>query len=228
MRAFLERNKIYFETITPSLISIIALVISLSSLNMTKRQIEISTSDAQPHFYIKEYYLYDSDLKLAYETELKTFNSGADITNYEDTLRTVASIEFYSENGKETIHIPLNGYYGGSTKTQNSKGEMTKYIGPNNNILFSKINDDLNSVTFRDKYGFAFISLKHAVRISYKNKLSNEGYAYFINTKSVSKEEYESFMNVFNKSSYVDFSKLTTDVIGGAIEKARTSTINNM
>ncbi len=36
MRAFLEKNKIYFETITPSIISIIALVISLSSLNITK------------------------------------------------------------------------------------------------------------------------------------------------------------------------------------------------
>lgn len=228
MRAFLEKNKIYFETITPSIISIIALVISLSSLNMTKRQIEISTSDAQPHFYIKEYYLYDSDLKLAYEKELKIYNSGADVTNYEDTLHTLASIEFHSEKGKETIDIPLNGYYGGSSKTQDSKGEMTKYIGPNNNILFSRINDGISSVTFREKYGFASISLNHAVRISYKSKLSNEGYAYFINTISVSKEEYESFMDAFNKSNFVDFYKLTPNVIGAAIEKARTSKVNNM
>ena len=105
---------------------------------------------------------------------------------------------------------------------------MTKYIGPNNNILFSRINDGISSVTFREKYGFASISLNHAVRISYKSKLSNEGYAYFINTSSVSKEEYESFMDAFTKSNFVDFYKLTPNVIGAAIEKARTSKVNNM
>ncbi|WP_196389805.1 hypothetical protein [Vibrio cidicii] len=221
MKNWLERNKIYFETIAPVLLSVSAVFVSISSYLLTQKQVELSSLEAQPHFYLKEAYLYDEALKRAYETELRIYNSGADISNFKKNLNSIIEVEFYTPAGKLTGYVPLYGYYNGTYSSSDPSGELALIKGHLNNNKYHEVYFAVQSSEFRDKYGTIFLSLKHGVDISYTNKLGEQQNAYFIDNKPVPQSEYEAFMSNFSHNKAIDLSELTAETIAKTVESIR-------
>jgi len=209
MRNWLENNRIYFETFTPLLVSLAAIAVSLASYSLADRQLKLSTIDTQPNFYLKELYLYDPKIKQAYESELKIYNSGADISNFKKKINSFVEIEHYNETGKVVDYISIIGYYGVTFNSSDPVGELSLTKGENNNLKYSDVYFDFQNLNVSQKYGFVFLNLKHATKITYTNKLGENGVSYFIDNLPVTNEKYIEIMSNWKANNMIyiaDFS----------------------
>lgn len=69
MRHWIEKNRAYFELLTPVILSIAALLVSIASYRISKSQLDIQAEQLSPHFYIS--YASDPDKKLTPNIEIK-------------------------------------------------------------------------------------------------------------------------------------------------------------
>ncbi|MEZ9396747.1 hypothetical protein AB4393_12335 [Vibrio splendidus] len=209
MRNWLNNNKIYFETFVPLLVSVAALVVALASYNLADRQLELSAIESEPNFYLKEMYLYDPTIKRAYETELRIYNSGADISNFKKQINSFVEVEHYNESGKVVDYISIIGYYGITYNSSDPSGELSLIKGERNNDKYFETYFDFQNLKSDENYGFVFLRLKHATKISYTNKLDEKGVSYFIDNLPVTNEKYLELMNNWNASNMVDIDDLS-------------------
>ncbi len=221
MKDWLERNKIYFETLAPVLISIAALFVSVSSYLLTEKQLQIASLDAEPNIYLKEVYLYDPTLKRAYEQELRIFNSGESISNFDASLHTIVEVEFYTPQGKQTAYVPLYGYYHGWYSTDEPTGELTLVKGHLNNERFFDVIWSLKDPKFIEEHGTVFLRLRHSVEVTYSNKLGEKGQKYFIDHSPVSKNHYLDFNRNFVPIKAKDLSDLNLEYLSQVINEKK-------
>ncbi|KAB7710346.1 hypothetical protein GBN32_10800 [Plesiomonas shigelloides] len=139
MKTWLEKNRVYFETIAPVLISIAALFVSVSSFILTNQQLNLAKVEHQPNFYLKESYLFDSEKGFANETELRIINSGAEVSNFNKKVISFLELEFYADKGRHISHIPVYGYYDTTFKETEPKGEIALIKGHMNNSIFNDL-----------------------------------------------------------------------------------------
>ncbi|MCR9966069.1 hypothetical protein [Vibrio antiquarius] len=217
MKSWLEENKIYFETLAPVLLGVAAVLVSISSYMLTEKQLRVASLEAEPHFYLKEVYLYDEKLKKAYEQELRIFNSGAGISKFDASLSTMVEVEFYNKQGKQIEYIPLYGYYNGWYPSSEPKGELTLIKGHLNNEKFFDVIWALNDPEFTKKNGIVFLRLRHAVEIEYENMLGESGKKYFVDHSSVTKEQYASFMSNLEPLKAINLSDLNIEYLSKVI-----------
>lgn len=219
MRIWLEKNKIYFDTFAPLLVSISALAVAIASYNLTDKQLLLSSKNFEPNFYLKEQYLYDPAKKIAYETELRIYNSGAEISQYNKNVNTLLEIEHYNESGKVFSYIPIVGYYNSTYNSSEPNGELSLVKGQNNNSKYYDIYFEFQNANLTKKYGFVFLSLKNSTKISYTNKLGNAGESFFIDTTPVSGLEYQKFINNWKASESVNLYDLSLKDIEEALQR---------
>ncbi|EGQ7967098.1 hypothetical protein HJA62_004212, partial [Vibrio vulnificus] len=155
-------------------------------------QTEIAKTALAPSFYITETYLYDELRKIAYEKVLKIHNDGAKLREYDETIRSYIEMEFSAKNERQTVYIPINGYYDSYFKSKKLTGELTVVRGENNNELFSDLYRTVMENDFRTKYGSVFLELKHFAQLSYTDQMGNSGNEYFVNGELASSQEVES------------------------------------
>lgn len=221
MKTWLEKNRVYFETIAPVLISIAALFVSVSSFILTNQQLNLAKVEHQPNFYLKESYLFDSEKGFANETELRIINSGAEVSNFNKKVISFLELEFYADKGRHISHIPVYGYYDTTFKETEPKGEIALIKGHMNNSIFNDLYKKTSTQEFRKKYGNVFIRMKHAVHISYINKLGENREEYFVNNLHATKEQFNNLLNIHNQPNIIDFKKITPQQIGENVLNTR-------
>lgn len=204
MRNWLEKNKIYFETFAPLLVGVAAIVVALASYNLADRQLQLSAIDTEPNFYLKEVYLYDPIVKRAYETELRIYNSGADISNFKEQINSFVEVEHYNEAGKVIDYISIIGYYRVKHYSSDPVGELSLAKGEKNNDKYYNTYFDFQKLNSNEKNDDVFLDLKHAIKISYTNRIGVDGVSYFIDNLRVTKDKYMEMMSNLNASSMVD------------------------
>ncbi len=227
MKNWLYKNKIFFETLAPVCISVAALFVGIASYSLTQQQLKLADQqlkigdqqlklsflNVEPNFYLKETYIIDPVTKRANETELRIYNSGEGVSNFHKNVSTLLQIEHYRDNGVVYSYIPITGYYGISYNSTVPKGELSIVQGQGNNDKFSDVYLEFQTSKLKDKYGYAFISLKHSTKISYTNKLGEDGEAFFIGTSPVSSVEYKKFMSHYDVQNFIDLDDLSINDI---------------
>ncbi|WP_149981133.1 hypothetical protein [Pseudoalteromonas rhizosphaerae] len=218
MRVWLEKNKIYFDTFAPISLSIAALFVAIASYKLADQQLKLSSLNAKPNFYLKEISLYDPVAKHANETELRIYNSGEEISNFNKNVNSIIIVEQYKETEKIVSYIPIIGYYDVSFNSSDPTGELSIVKGHNNNAKFFDVYVEFQNSKFNDKYGFVFISLKHSTQITYTNKLGEDGESFFIDTSPVSSVEYQKFMSNYNASDHIRLYDLSLSDIENVLQ----------
>lgn len=218
MRIWLQKNKIYFETFAPILVSISALIVAIASYNLADKQLQLSSIQEEPNFYLKEQYLYDPVNKVAYEKELKIYNSGGEISQYNHEVNTLLEIEHYNESGKVFSYISIVGYYDTTFDSSEPIGELSFVKGQNNNSEYSDIYFEFQNSNLTKKYGFVFLSLKHSIKITYTNKFGKTGESFFIDTTPVNSIEYQRHMNKWKANKLVNLYDLSIKDIEEALQ----------
>ncbi|TMP19098.1 hypothetical protein CWC02_08515 [Pseudoalteromonas sp. S2721] len=221
MKSWLKNNKIYFETLAPVCISLAALFVALASYKLADQQLILSAINVEPNFYLKETYLYDPVTKSSHKTELSIYNSGEGISNFTENVNSLLVIEHFTDTGKTLSYIPIIGYYDTSFTSTEPKGELAIVTGYDNNAKFSDIYFEFQKSQLKDKYGFVFISLKHATKITYTNKLGVAGETFFIGTKPVNSIKYREFMSRWNANEFIDLDDLSLSDIEEKLQTKR-------
>jgi len=172
MKEWLERNKIYFETISTSLLAVMAIIVSIASIWISQNQLENDKLLNQPLIKVSnEVFSYaggDNDSRF-----LIVENKGTPITEFSSRLYTFIKIEankkpFNKSINRQTIYIPINDYFGGTISTNNFNGELIKYIGINNYQLLNNIETDFEKKFDKD-LPMTFFSLIQFMEVSFKD-----------------------------------------------------------
>ncbi|HHC6465846.1 TPA: hypothetical protein ACN36C_004600 [Vibrio parahaemolyticus] len=221
MKTWLENNKVYFETVAPVFISIAALLVSVSSFMLTNQQLDLAKVEHQPNIYLKESYLYDEKLQSAYETELRVINTGAEISNFSQKVRSLLELEFYTDTGKYATYLPIYGYYDTSFRSSEPTGELVLVKGYMNNTLFHNLYVQTLSSDFNDKYGTVFVKLIHGTQVSYVSKLGENRNEYFVGKTHATKEQFDSLFANYDSFRPVELNKVTSQQLGEKVLEFR-------
>lgn len=220
LKTLLEKNKIYFETIVPLSISIVAIVVSLVSYNLSQRQFSLAELSVKPDLYVKESLIFN-DSNIVESSVLQIFNSGHPVTKIGKSIHSILIVEFWSKSGKHHIYIPVSGYYDGSSKTGDLKGELVNAFGYNNRLLLAQLHYETLTPNFRDRFGSVFIEVKHAISVSYQTKIGNMEEQFFIGTQPVPKNKYDELNEHYDPFSLVDLTTISAEYIGQKINEEK-------
>jgi len=218
LRSWLERNKIFFEVFSYSVIGLAGIYFSISQLKVNQRQIEIQKSEMQPVFRIT-FTLYQDSLSNVYNTEVfGIYNDGKPLKSFKYDVKTYYKIDYISqkEDVNKSFFIPISGFYWAQFPLDNSTGLLVNGFLKNNNSEFKRIYDEcLHQSTNNEFY---FVSKFSLFKIDYTD-LSNTNYTlYFKGRESIS---YENYNELINKSKElkdnfpIDVAKVTLDSIKG-------------
>lgn len=134
IRDWLERNKIFFETITVIFLTIMAIVVSVEANRIASYQTDILKSENLPFVSCVERSNYTSS---GYVEQLTIYNAGAPLTEFDCDVLVFYKIMYVQSAGAldiegRTALIQLSNYYtGGLTHNLAGVGVLVEFSGEN-------------------------------------------------------------------------------------------------
>jgi hypothetical protein len=229
LKQWLNRNKIYFETITSLFLTIMAILLSLFTYLTTVRQAENEELLNQPIIRIDDkQFSYFSSTNTNDSEFLVIENTGIKINSFESEVYTFLKIETENPSSKRAgermiIYKRISDYYGGSTPHKNVVGELVTYInlGSLNDIheaslKFKEIYDDDFPMTFITLEKFAMVTFQDFKNKQYKfyYKVDN------IYNNKINPEAVESLLKEHDIFNTVSIKHITPEYIKGLILNA--------
>jgi len=172
LRDWLNTNKVFFETISATLLGLMAIIISILSINVTERQLENEIKLNQPLIKISNdvfsYYGGEKDSRF-----LIIENIGGPLQKYNSEIYNILEIETRGNANRDNytrkkIQIPLNDYFSGTIGSYNYSGTIEKYIGINNYNLLSNLDYNFEA-KYGNEYPQTFINIKTILIITFED-----------------------------------------------------------
>lgn len=226
LRDFLQRNKIFFETITATLLSIMAIIISTAQILISSKQnvlietqTEIARQQAIPQFVIAAKQLIDPDGK-ARSDAIYVNNRGGIVRDFHCNTATFFDVKLsYMRGQAKKLEIPINGYFRSSGYTAEGTGQVLVIRGYLNNEKLFQLRKDCHQLA-EEKKAFCNIEMRNYLRLYYRDIFGKEHEDYYyvpffyggspIETKE-GKEIFEKHEAAWKNLSMVEFDKLTAD-----------------
>ncbi len=227
-KAWLESNKIIFETIVAITLGFIVVYLSIQANNIAEKQIEISEIQNQiafkqnsPIVIVNAEQIYDENVDLVSDIQITISNDGSPVKEFTKEYISILNVEFTEYAGSSNkVVIPVNNYFGFSTFTKNSTGLLYTIFGNNNNTKMSKLKR--NFLEFAtSKNAFGFLRMQTCVKTNYKDIFNNQHEKYYLVdlfwTREISKEEGEKYFKyirtVRGHSIMLEFEKTNSEEI---------------
>ncbi|MEI6949600.1 hypothetical protein V9K67_20600 [Paraflavisolibacter sp. H34] len=165
LKAFLESNKIYFETIAATSLTIMALIVSYNSNQISNQQLEIQKGQLAANFRYE--YSYTAIYVTGSESQVfvKVYNDGSSISNLQiDVVESIKVRKYRSNEIIETSHYCCDW---DTTLTRDETIKDDKYLGT---LRGKRINQELyektlkkigQSISYLDWETFAIIKLTY-------------------------------------------------------------------
>jgi hypothetical protein len=174
---FLTKNKIFFETIAASLLSLMAIIISVAQIgiatkqnNLTELQAKIAIQQAIPQFVVTARQIYDEKVQKVTENEIYVRNQGGIVQDLESDTAVFMSVTFVTKSWEQkTVEIPLNGYYIGKTCTSREGTGLVLLIqGYKNQEREIQLKDDFRRLA-RERGNSGAVEIKRYLRLTYRD-----------------------------------------------------------
>lgn len=182
LKFFLETNKIYFELILASFLTIMAIVISFKANEISEKQTLIMDAENKPRFEFKTEQKFNLISRANSDWNLRLFNSGGPITNISYKSMHVLSVKYWNKNNPgviKNIYIPVQQFYQGSYPTPNSTGEILVEYGSNNISLLSDTFEKVEAYIKQKDFDSVDIGFSQFYKIDYDDYLGREKTEYF-------------------------------------------------
>ena len=230
IKEWLKENKIFFETIAIVLLSTMAIIVSIQSNKISSSQLRIAEDQKRimvaqnlPLLRLNAYQVYTKETDKYSEDIIKIVNEGPPL--YEFHKDYVVFIEFeFGKRGEalSKILIPLNGYYGSSFLTGESKNLLCTITGPKNKLKYDNFISEFRSLAEKEGY-YAFDKLRRFININYKDLFEQRHSDFyevdFFNSKKMEPEEGQKYFTLHYQShtnlSLVEFTTIFPDEIFG-------------
>ena len=168
-RDYLAKNKIFFDTIAATLLTIMALVVSITQGWISSQQnrllnIQIITERQQalPQFFVDKRTPINIETGVANDDIIRVYNYGniAYDVNYE------RYVFFDIQVGTEYTSIPVSGYYSITEIANNATGLAFTFRGNDNNIRRSSLVNQLMDIA-ESQGTYAEFRVRRYIEISY-------------------------------------------------------------
>jgi hypothetical protein len=186
-RTWLNANKIWFETVAASLLSVMAIIVSVGQSCAAAKQTQllavqtrIAEAQALPQFEVAmRPKLNDSTAKFD-DYNLVVTNRGGMVQDFSATAACFLRLEA-SGAGLEVLKadVPVNGYFTVSYLGAAGVGELVTMVGNHNNAAVMKLSDDLRALAHSRQVGFAHFAEQIILRLRYRDLLSRSHEDYY-------------------------------------------------
>jgi hypothetical protein len=184
---WLNTNKIWFETVTASLLSLMAVILSVAqSCTASKQtklmslQTQIAEAQALPQFEVGLHPKFNDATGKYDDYTLVVSNRGGPIYDF-----GVEAAYFIQVTIPGTGHdimkadIPTNGYFTASFVSAANTGELVTMVGNHNNARAVEIQRELRQAADARQWGFANMNEQVVLRFFYRDMLNRRHEDYY-------------------------------------------------
>lgn len=180
IRNWLKANKIWFETVTASLLSLMAVIVSIAQSRTASRQTElmslqtqIAEAQALPQFEVAFRPKFNDATSKYDDYILVVSNRGGPIYDFRAEAAyfiqvTIPGVGFEPMEAD----VPVNGYFTASFVSVAITGELVTMIGDHNNARALEIQQELRQAADARQWGFANMNERVFVRFRYRDMLN--------------------------------------------------------
>lgn len=208
IRKWLNANKIFFEVIVATLLSFMAVFVSIQTNKIAETQTQIMIEENMPQIEIRMGQQYN-ELSKFYDNDIWYFyNRGGKLSNFE--ISYYSFYEFIYRPNFDTIVIPIYGYL-------NMQGVLT---GEGDGLIY-QIDNNHNGkkeIELRDSlWDFGFNNVTVFARLEFKDILNRQHEEYYQispGITSVDKIKWDNVKSKFEDSNFrFDYSHLNAKLI---------------
>ena len=236
---FLTGNKIIFETITASSLSMAALVVSISQCSnavsqnsLLALQTVVAEAQALPVISVEIQQILNDNSNFVDNHTISISNEGGPVHNLnvetayfllvkgtKDITDSSKSNAFSPKTEDIKFEIPVPDYYFFSQRLSISKGELYRISGDNNNRKYNHIVNEARNLSEADKFLWFDISEDQYAHINYDDILQkhHDDYIHIINSKDNVLMDHKDGNLVFKKLENVSSLSRMDQLSGSAI-----------
>lgn len=231
-KEWLLRNKIFFETITASLLSLMAIIVMVAQLYQTHTQTELIYLQAQasremalPQFVLNV--KITKDLKSSYfdEDYLVVTNKGGMVSNLKGNTYIFFRVDLRPKPGlkgtRKNLMVPINGYYQSVIYSPNGEGVMLTFSGGKNNRKLVKLLGNFVAMA-RENGWYGYVSLVRLVSLTYQDIFKEKHRSfYFVDpiyggkevSFDVGQRLWQRHFNSYRYGVNLDFDRITPETL---------------
>jgi hypothetical protein len=232
VRSWLERNKIYFETLLVGLPSAASLVVSIfacfvafraanDTSVLMERQARAQELVELPFIVVYHQLSSDDNSNNFTQDSLVISNDGSPLRNFQCTeavflVVEVANLRAQGSRGTKRFEIPVNAYFFVHFLKTGPKGELARLTATGNYKKFVDLATSIDALASADNW-YGEMRIESHIKVTYQLPDRKEVTQYFKCTSSSYVEEDErvgrQFLQNFQSSSRSDFFKITAEEI---------------
>ena len=180
IRKSLEKNKIFFELIVATLLSFMAIYVSIQANKIAETQTSIMEQENLPQLEIRMTQDYNQDLKIYDNNIWLFFNRGGKILNFDTTEYTFLRFTNMHEMEIDSVSLPLYGYYNmRGTLSGESEGLIYQIDNNHNGIKEIELRNNLT--------GYGYYDIESYMQISYEDIFDKQHFEYYKVSPGISK-----------------------------------------
>ena len=152
-RTFLSKNKIFFDTLAAISLSLMAVIVAVLQVNITRKQNELIEAQllvqkqlASPHFNIRTQILDNNETGKPSAEVLVVTNEGGEVYNLDWEIAVFFDVVALSPDKPKEVEIPVSGYFYQQIFSQETTGTMLNGYGEDNFARLNKLSDDFDLI----------------------------------------------------------------------------------
>src|SRR6267142_2156007 len=184
-RRYLDRNKVFFETLAASLLSLMAIIVSVVQIGLaikqnklTQTQTEIARTQALPQFVVNLKQIYDPMAEKYTEDQIVATNQGGLVQELDCNFVVFIDTGYLVHADSRQKLLPLDGYYNGIFLTGEGSGKVVTIKGINNTGKFSQLASQISEVA-QAKGVICTVELKRYIRLRYRDVFGEKHVKYY-------------------------------------------------
>ncbi|THK41727.1 hypothetical protein E8Q33_07630 [Methylophaga sp. SB9B] len=218
MRVWLERNKVFFEIFSSSLIAAAAIAVGLASYLVSVSQLRVSEIATEPHFYIETTLYRDAESSSYNESEMRLLNAGAPVHNIVVDVKSFIKVNLFTEE-VEPIYVPVVGYYFAQFPSHSPKGLVATFKGSKNNyyasqLYFAKLSPEV--MNGRPYFDHTFV---HVTSVDYLSPFGDRRKLAFLGREQVDPSVVKPILEKYEKFNPLEIEKLTVNSVLEAVNE---------
>lgn len=220
LHAWLKRHKVIFETLATAVFTFASIFVAWLQWRTAETQIEISRRQSQPNIIVSTQHLKEANEASFSNEELHVQNVGGIAKNLKADVAVWFEFELFTSQGKkDSIFIPITGYYGAHfVNGEIATGILVRCKGHRNWAKFINFYDQLKERVKSAGLGLGYLNQHEYVKITYRDVFDEQHEQYYkasnIGSTQLSKQDgvqwVERYSDKVGKES-LDIDTMTVD-----------------
>lgn len=189
VRRWLERNRVIFETAAASLLSLMAIIVSIAQTCTTIKQTallgmqtRITEAQALPQFEVAIHQKLNNESGKYDDDILQISNRGGPVHDLSANSACFLRVKIHKGIAGESTteaEFPLNGYFDTTMVSVAGIGQLMTMTGYHNNAKFIDLERGTSKLAEARKWSFALVDLRIVLRLRYRDLLDREHEDYY-------------------------------------------------